>query len=34
MDTLIYAPCDGTLASFAVTPGDTVSEGQVLAYIG
>ena len=34
MNTVIYAPSNGTITSFAVKPGDTVTEGQALAYIG
>jgi biotin carboxyl carrier protein len=34
MNTVIYAPANGTVTSFAVKPGDTVTEGQALAYIG
>ena len=34
MNTVIEAPQDGTLTSFAVQPGDAVTEGQPLAYIG
>ena len=34
MNTVIYAPANGTVTSFAVKPGDTVTEGQTLAYIG
>ncbi len=34
MNVVVYAPADGTLTSFAVKPGDTVAEGQPLAYIG
>ena len=34
MNTVIYAPATGTVTSFAVKPGDTVTEGQTLAYIG
>lgn len=33
MNTVISAPCDGTIASFAVIPGDTVMEAQALAFI-
>ena len=34
MNTVIYAPSNGTVTSFTVKPGDTVTEGQTLAYIG
>ena len=34
MNTVIYAPANGTVTSFTVKPGDTVTEGQTLAYIG
>ena len=34
MNTVIYAPAAGTVTSFAVKPGDTVAEGQALAYLG
>ncbi|MDO4954241.1 MAG: acetyl-CoA carboxylase biotin carboxyl carrier protein subunit, partial [Akkermansia sp.] len=33
MNTDIYAPADGTVASFAVAVGDAVQEGQPLAYL-
>ena len=33
MNTVIYAPAAGTIASFSVNPGDTVAEGQVLATL-
>ncbi|MDO5451345.1 MAG: acetyl-CoA carboxylase biotin carboxyl carrier protein subunit, partial [Akkermansia sp.] len=33
MNTDIYAEADGTV-TFAVAPGDTVAEGQPLAYLG
>ena len=34
MNTVISAPADGTVVSFAVAAGDTVAEGQALAYLG
>ncbi|MBR4310400.1 MAG: acetyl-CoA carboxylase biotin carboxyl carrier protein subunit, partial [Akkermansia sp.] len=34
MNTVIYAPANGTVTSFAVAPGDTVAENQPLAYLG
>ena len=34
MNTVIYAPKAGTVSSFCVAPGDTVTEGQALAYLG
>ncbi len=34
MNTVIYADVDGTVTSFCVAPGDTVTEGQPLAYLG
>jgi phosphotransferase system IIA component len=33
-DGHVYAPANGTVTSFTVKPGDTVTEGQTLAYIG
>ena len=30
----VAAPAPGTVSSFAVKPGDTVAEGQPLAYLG
>ena len=34
MNTLIFAPCDGTVTAFHVNPGDGVQEGQVLCTLG
>ena len=34
MNTVIYAPANGTVTSFAVAAGDTVAENQTLAYLG
>lgn len=34
MNTIIYAPCAGTITAFCVNAGDTVQEGQALAKIG
>jgi biotin carboxyl carrier protein len=34
MNTVIYAPANGTVTSFCVAPGDTVAENQPLAYLG
>ena len=34
MENEIYAPCDGTIGSFAVTQGQQVSSGDLLFTIG